>query len=161
MTKSLLTLMLAALLDTGQSADLKWQALCGQDQDQGQLYIDADIVDTIQEEEELLVIVSNKERDVIVKCVTKGEGVEQGMTRANATKIWEKQDTKFWKAEQKIQCGGCEVTLVDVKEGAGYHSQCSSSMVSTQGSGGILCVVTDWLETASQVTVQTVHMYCH
>ena len=157
MTRSLLTLMLAVLLDTGQSADLKWQPLCGQDQ--GQLYIDADIVDTIQEEEELLVIVSNKERDVNVKCITRGEGVEQGMTVANATKIWEKQDTKFWKAEQKIECGGCEVTLVDVKEGAGYHSQCSSSMVSTQGAGSILCVVTDWLETATQVTVQTVLMY--
>ena len=159
MTKSLLTLMLAALLDTGQSADLMWQPLCGEDHDQGQLYIDADIVDKIQEEEELLVIVSNKERDVKVKCVTKGEGVEQRMTRANVTPIWEKQDTKFWKAEQEIKCGGCEVTLVDVKEGAGYHSQCSSSMDSTQGAGSILCVVTDWLETASQVTVQTVHMY--
>ena len=148
MTRSLLTLMLAALLDTGQSADLKWEPLC----DQGQLYIDADIVDKIQEEEELLVIVSNKERDVKVKCVTRGEGVNQGMTTGNVTTIWEKQDTKFWKAEKKIKCGGCEVTLVDVKEGSGYHSQCSSSMVSSQGSGSIVCVVTDWLETATQVT---------
>ena len=152
-------MMLAVLLDTGQSADLMWQPLCGQDYDHGQLYIDADVVDTIQEEKELLVIVSNKERDVNVKCVTRGDGVEQGMTTGNVTLIWEKQDTKFWKAEQKIECGGCEVTLVDVKEGAGYHSQCSSSMDSTQGAGSILCVVTDWLETASQVTVQTVHMY--
>ena len=147
-----MTLMLAALLDTGQSADLKWQPLCGQDHDQGQLYIDADIVDKIQEEEELLVIVSNKERDVSVKCVTRGEGADQGMTTGNVTTIWEKQDTKFWKAEKRIQCGGCEVTLVDVKEGAGYHSQCSSSMASPQGEGSIVCVVTDWLETATQVT---------
>ena len=84
MTRGLLTLILALSLDTGQSADLMWQPLCGQDMSRGQLYIDADIVDKIQEEEELIVIVSNKRRDVSVKCVTRvvgGEAVTRGMTR--------------------------------------------------------------------------------
>ena len=62
---------------------------------------------------------------------------------ANVTTIWGKQDTKFWKAEQKITCGSCDVTIVDVKEG--FQSQCS------EGEGGsIVCVVTNWLETAFQ-----------
>ena len=61
-------------LDTGQSADLQWQPLCGRNNDdRAQLYMDAEIVARIETETGLSILVNNKQRDVSVKCLTPGK----------------------------------------------------------------------------------------
>ena len=144
----LLALLLLHL--TSASLAMDWVTLCPD------LQLKAKVVMKAAE----MVVVDNKESDVVVKCDNQlgaakiydgkdqllAESFNQSFINSVNVTVWEKNLVKFWKSEKTVKCNDCKVTLVEVKDGFFFRSQCKLERL--EETTDLWCNIEDWIENA-------------
>ena len=135
-----------------------WRRVCAQQEAGAGLYLQAEVVLTLREEgQEVVLVVDSEEREVVVQCLNPRGAAElydhRGLLLAENSsesfsnrlqyRLWGRNYSGLWGAEKTVRCNTfCQLRLLEVKEGTSCHLE------SVRDETNLWCNVRGWLSQA-------------
>ena len=113
-----------------------WSSVCPHQEDGAGLYLEADVVGSLREEGQEVLVVDSKEREVTVRCHNPrgaaelydhhnnllADKVSESLANSLQFTLWDRNYSGLWRAEKTVKCkNSCQVKLIQVKEGTRCH----------------------------------------